>query len=52
LSVQPGPMSTVVSGEDGDVFGALMEASKEAAVAAEIVMSVTVSNACPVPEST
>ena len=50
LSVQPGPMSTVVSGEDGDVFGALMEAFKEAAGTAGIVMSVTVSNACPVPE--
>ena len=50
LMVQPGPMSTVVSGEDDAVFGALSNAFREAALEAETVMTVTVSNACPVPE--
>jgi len=50
LTVQPGPMSTVVSGEDDAVFGALANAFREAALEAETLMTVTVSNACPVPE--
>ena len=51
LDVRPGPMSTVVSGEDVAVFQALREAFGEAAREAETVMTVTVSNACPVPEA-
>lgn len=50
LAVQPGSMSTIISGDDEAVFGALREAF--AAVAGEgqeVVMVVTVSNACPVP---
>ena len=50
LSIQPGPMSTVVSGDDDAVFRALKEAFRETALEAEAVMTVTVSNACPVPE--
>ena len=52
LNAQRGPMSTVVSGEDADVFGALVEAFKEASAAGEVVMTLTLSNACPVPEPT
>ena len=50
LDVQPGSMSTILSGDDEAVFAALREAF--AAVAGEgqdVVMVVTVSNACPVP---
>lgn len=50
LDVQPGSMSTILSGDDEAVFAALRGAF--AAVAGEgqeIVMVVTVSNACPVP---
>ena len=50
LSVQPGPMSTTVSGEDDAVFQALEEAFRETALETEAVMTVTVSNAGPVPE--
>ena len=51
LDILSGPMSTVVSGEDDAVFRALKEAFKGIAADAEVVMSVTVSNACPVPEA-
>jgi len=51
LDIQPGPMSTTVSGEDDAVFRALMEAFRETAAEAQVVMNVTVSNACPVPEA-
>lgn len=51
LDVRPGPMSTIVSGEDEAVFRALREAFRETAREAETVMTVTVSNACPVPEA-
>ena len=48
LEVVPGPMSTLVSGADDVVFDALRDAFREAAEG-ELVMVVTVSNACPVP---
>lgn len=50
LDVRPGTMSTVLSGDDAAVFGALREAfASVAGEGQEIVMVVTVSNACPVP---
>ena len=49
LQAQVGPMSTIVTGESGIVFAALAEAFDKAARTGEVVMTFTVSNACPVP---
>ncbi len=48
LQAQVGPMSTIVTGETGIVFDALAEAFDKAARTGEVVMTFTVSNACPV----
>jgi len=50
VELQPhvGPMSTVVTGEVGTVFAALQEAFVRAAATGAVVMTVTLSNACPV----
>jgi len=48
LQSHVGPMSTVVTGETAAVFGALQEAFARAAAIGHVVMTVTVSNACPV----
>lgn len=50
LTVVPGTMSTLVSGEDNAVFAALKEAFQEVAQQGDVVMVVTLSNACPLPE--
>jgi uncharacterized protein YqgV (UPF0045/DUF77 family) len=50
LDAQVGPMSTLVSGEAERVFGALRAGFERAAGAGPVAMTVTVSNACPVPE--
>jgi len=49
LDVTPGPMSTLVSGDDETIFAALQEAFRIAASDGEIVMVATFSNACPLP---
>jgi uncharacterized protein YqgV (UPF0045/DUF77 family) len=49
LQAQVGPMSTIVTGESGIVFSALAEAFDKAARTGEVVMTFTVSNACPIP---
>jgi uncharacterized protein YqgV (UPF0045/DUF77 family) len=49
LDVQPGAMSSLVAGDDQAIFAALREAFARAAEQGEVVMVVTVSNACPVP---
>jgi len=41
-------MSTIVTGESKDLFVALHEAFDRAAATGHVVMTVTVSNACPV----
>ena len=51
LRVTPGSMSTVVSGDHASLFEALKQAFQVAAEQGEIVMVVTLSNACPVPGS-
>ena len=51
LKVQPGPMSTLISGEDGAIFAAIQNAFTHAAERGEVVMVVTLSNACPVAAS-
>jgi uncharacterized protein YqgV (UPF0045/DUF77 family) len=43
-----GPMSTIVTGEDATVFRALEAAFSRAAATGHVVMTIAVSNACPV----
>ena len=50
LAATVGSMSTIVVGEDAVIFGALGEAFAKAAESGEIVMTVTISNACPIPD--
>jgi tRNA-Thr(GGU) m(6)t(6)A37 methyltransferase TsaA len=52
LQVEPGAMSSVIAGEDAAVFAALQEAFRRAAAQGQVVMTVTFSNACPVPSKT
>jgi len=47
LQPEIGAMSTIVTGEAKDVFIALHEAFERAAATGHVVMTVTVSNACP-----
>ncbi len=47
LSVEIGPMSSHVSGESSDLFRALGEAFEVVARDSDVVLTVTVSNACP-----
>ncbi len=48
LSVEPGRMSTVISGDHAEVFGALSESYARAAEDNQVVLVVKFSNACPV----
>ena len=48
LHPEVGSMSTLVVGEEEIVFGALREAFLAAAATGHVVMTVTISNACPV----
>jgi uncharacterized protein YqgV (UPF0045/DUF77 family) len=47
LEVHTGPMSTLLKGDDDDIFIALKEALRSVATRGEVVMVVTLSNACP-----
>jgi uncharacterized protein YqgV (UPF0045/DUF77 family) len=49
VGLQPhvGPMSTVVTGEVATVFAGMQEAFVRAAASGDVVMTVTLSNACP-----
>ena len=49
LTPQVGPMSTIVTGESAVVFAALGEAFAKASSSGQVVMTVTISNACAVP---
>jgi uncharacterized protein YqgV (UPF0045/DUF77 family) len=51
LTPHVGPMSTLVSGEVDVLFRALGAAFAAATEAGEVVMTFTVSNACPVPNA-
>jgi uncharacterized protein YqgV (UPF0045/DUF77 family) len=51
IEVELGPMSTLLTGDDQMIFEALTEAFRKGAEMGEIVMVVTLSNACPVPAS-
>ncbi len=48
LQPDVGPMSTMVTGEAATVFAALHEGFVRAGALGHVVMTVTVSNACPV----
>jgi uncharacterized protein YqgV (UPF0045/DUF77 family) len=48
LRPEPGPMSTLVTGETTAVFRALEDAFARASALGHVVMTLTVSNACPV----
>ncbi len=50
LHVEPGPMSTYVIGDADDIFAALQQAFARAAETGHVVMTVTISNACPIPD--
>jgi uncharacterized protein YqgV (UPF0045/DUF77 family) len=50
LAVNPGPMSTLIIGDDETVFTVLQAAFQRAAGQGRVVMVVTFSNACPQPE--
>lgn len=50
LQTQPGPMSTYVVGDEAVVFAALQEAFAQASRNGHVVMTVTLSNACPIPD--
>jgi len=49
VEVHPGAMSTVISGNEDAVFAALREGYRAARVQGDVVMVVTLSNACPIP---
>jgi len=48
LEVTPGAMSSLLSGADEVLFAAIKEAFQQTASEGEIVMTLTLSNACPV----
>ncbi len=50
LQAEPGPMSTYVAGEDQTLFAALQDAFARASRLGHVVMTVTLSNACPIPD--
>ena len=52
LKTRMGAMSTLMWGEEQEVFAALQEAFQRAAEHGDVVMTVTLSNACPSPEET
>jgi uncharacterized protein YqgV (UPF0045/DUF77 family) len=47
LEVSLGSMSTLVKGDDDEVFAALKQALRSGAAQGDVVMVVTLSNACP-----
>jgi uncharacterized protein YqgV (UPF0045/DUF77 family) len=50
LRPEVGPMSTTVTGEAATVFRALEDAFAQAGALGHVVMTVTVSNACPLSQ--
>jgi uncharacterized protein YqgV (UPF0045/DUF77 family) len=51
LRVEVGPMSTQAIGAADALFAALKAAFVRAAANGQLVMTITVSNACPIPEA-
>lgn len=50
LEVQAGLMSTYVVGDDAAIFAALQDGFERASAMGHVVMTVTLSNACPLPD--
>ena len=50
LQAETGPMSTYVAGEDETIFAALQDAFARASGLGHVVLTVTISNACPIPD--
>lgn len=50
LEVTPGTMSSVAAGNDDDLFAAIKEIFQNNAEQGDVVMVVTLSNACPVSQ--
>jgi uncharacterized protein YqgV (UPF0045/DUF77 family) len=50
LEVKPDAMSTLLVGDEVTIFTALQKAFHHAAEQSQVVMVVTFSNACPVPD--
>ena len=50
LWAELGPMSTYVVGEEQAIVAALQEAFARASGLGHVVMTVTISNACPIPD--
>jgi uncharacterized protein YqgV (UPF0045/DUF77 family) len=51
LQAEVGPMSTRITGPADALFAALEKAFVRAAETGHVVMTITVSNACPVPDA-
>lgn len=51
LKAEAGPMSTHVTAPADSLFAALQEAFVRAAESGQVVMTITISNACPVPHA-
>jgi uncharacterized protein YqgV (UPF0045/DUF77 family) len=51
LDVELGAMSTLIAGDDAAIFAALQEAFRRVAEQGQVVMVVTLSNACPMSEN-
>lgn len=49
LTIQPGPMATYVVGPTDTILAALQEAFAQASATGHVVMTITLSNACPIP---
>jgi uncharacterized protein YqgV (UPF0045/DUF77 family) len=49
LHVEPGTMSSMITGNDAALFAALQETFVRAAGKGQVVMVATCSNACPLP---
>ena len=49
LHVEPGAMSSLITGEDATLFAALQEAFLQVAGQGQVVLVATFSNACPLP---
>jgi uncharacterized protein YqgV (UPF0045/DUF77 family) len=47
LEVHPGTMSTLLIGDEEGIFSALRDVMRSAATRGDVVMVVTLSNACP-----
>lgn len=50
LRAESGPMSTYVAGKDQAIFAALQQIFARASELGHVVMTVTISNACPIPD--